>query len=110
MLYGSQEGYIKQEKTPLYQGVAKLRKKWQDAMHLQADFKKRMQEDKKNWPGNYEKGAAPYVDAVEEAYTEYNNLNLQIDKYESAIFAHAMGDMNTVLLDQAISKNLLLCT
>ena len=86
--------------------MAILRKRWTDAVQLLADFKKKMQEDEKNWPGNYEKGAAPYVDAVEEAYTEYNNLNLQIDKYESAIFAHAMGDLNTVLLDQATSKNL----
>ncbi|CAI8030472.1 hypothetical protein GBAR_LOCUS17281, partial [Geodia barretti] len=102
MLYGSKEGYIKQEKTPLYQGMSKLRDEWKRAERNKDNFKKKCMEDEENWPGNYEKGAAPFVDAVEQAYTEYNNLSLQIDKYESAIFAYAIGDLNTVLLDQEI--------
>lgn len=104
MLYGSPEGYIKQEKTQLYQGLEKLRDKWDAAKKKQDHFKSEMRKDKKRWPGNYETNAATYVDAVEEAYTEYNNLKLQIEKYEASIFAYAMGDLNTVLLDQANSK------
>ena len=104
MLYGSEEGYIEQKKTPLYQDVDKLRDKWLDAKMNLEEKKKTWEEDKKNWPGNYEKGAAPYVDAMEQAFIEYNNLNLQIKKYEAAIFAYAMGDLNTVLLDQETSK------
>ena len=104
MLYCSKEGYKNQEKTPFYQGMSKLRDEWRRAERNKESFKKKCMDDEENWPGNYEKGAAPFVDAVEQAYTEYNNLSLQIDKYESAIFAYAMGDLNTVLLDQEISK------
>ena len=107
MLYGGKEGYMRQEKTPFYQGLKKLRSEWKSAEKKREHFRLECMEKKKFWPGNFEKGAAPYVDAVEQAYTEYNNLSLQIEKYESAIFAYAMGDLNTVLLDEEISKLLL---
>ena len=106
MLYGSEESYIQQEKTPLFQGRTKLRDSWKTAMAKKEGFKTQCEKDHANWPGNYEEGAAPYVDAVDEAYTEYNNLRLQIQKYESAIFAYSMGDLNTVLMDEECSKNL----
>ena len=104
MLYGSEDDYIHQRKTPLYQGLDELRENWIQTKANLEEKKRVWEEDKENWPGNYEKGAAPYIEAVEQAYTEYNNLNLQISKYEAAIFAYSMGDLNTVLLEQEISK------
>ena len=91
---------MNQKKTPLYSNVDVLRKKWEDAMQKETDYRNRCQRDTKNWPSNYEKGAGPYRDAVEQAYTEYNNLKLQIEKYEAAIFAYAAGDLKNMLLLQ----------
>ena len=107
MLYGSFEGYIKQEKTPLFQGVTKLREVWQTARDDLNAFKQKCKDNRKNWPANYEQGAAPYVEAVDQAYTEYNNLKLQIENYEAVIFAYAMGDLNTVLMAQETSEELI---
>ena len=106
MLYGSEDGYVKQEKTQLFKNLEVLRKNWDTTVHALKDYKTECQtgSDKKNWPGNYETQAAPLVDAVEQAFTEYNNLRLQIEKYESAIFAYSTGDLNTVLLEQENSK------
>ena len=100
MLYGGPEGYVNQKKTPLYSNVDVLRKKWEDTMQKETDYRNQCQRDTKNWPSNFEKGAAPYREAVEQAYSEYNNLKLQIEKYEAAIFAYAAGDLKTMMLEQ----------
>ena len=100
MLYGGPDGYVNQKKTPLFSNVDVLRGKWEDAMKEEADYRNLCQSDTKNWPANFEKGAGPHREAVKQAYTEYNNLKLQIEKYEAAIFAYASGDLNTMMLKQ----------
>ena len=47
MLYGSKEGYIKQEKTPLYQGMSKLRDEWKRAERNKENIKKKCMRMKK---------------------------------------------------------------
>ena len=103
MLYGSQEGYIKQEKTQLFKNMEVLRENWHESEKKKVEFKTKCQSDKENWPGNYQTGVAPLKEASEQAYTEYNNLKMQIKQYGSAIFAFATGDLNTLMLDQQSS-------
>ena len=104
MLYGSPDAYISQQKTSLYLDLDKLREQWEAAIKVRDDFKKEMQRDKVNWPGNYEKCAAPFIDAVEDAYGEYNKLRLQIQKYEDIIFSYPGKDLNILLMKQANSE------
>ena len=104
MLYGSPDAYVCQQKTSLYLGLDKLREQWEATVKVRDDFKKEMQRDTSNWPGNYEKCAAPFIAAVEDAYTKYNNLRLQIQKYEDTIFSYAGEDLNTLLMKQANSE------
>lgn len=111
MLYGSQEGYVNQTKTQLYKNLDPLRQAWQDAITRRNTFRSDCQtgKDKANWPANYEKNAGPYNDAVEQAYTDYNNLRLQIEKYEAAIFAYVSGDLTTMMLRQENRKSCCEC-
>ena len=102
MLYGSQEGYIKQEKTQLFKNMEVLREIWHESEKKKVEFKTKCQSDKENWSGNYQTGVAPFKEAIEQAYTEYNNLK-QIKQYEAAIFAFATEDLNTLMLDQQSS-------
>lgn len=104
MLFGSKEGYIKQEKTQLFKNLDVLREDWHKAELKITEFKTECQVDKKNWPGNYQTGVAPLKEAAEQAYTNYNNLKMQIKRYGSAIFAYATGDLNSLMLDQQSSK------
>ena len=53
---------------------------------------------------NYENNAGPYNEKVDAAYWEYNNLKMQVERYEAAIFRYATGDLSTVLLEQASGK------
>ena len=99
-LYGSQEGYINQEKTKLFQNVETLRSAWEEKQDELAEFKKTCQKDKKNWPGNYEKESGPLRDAVEEAHTEYNIVKMEIKHQEAAISAYETGDLDTMMLEQ----------
>ena len=46
-LYGSQEGYINQEKTKLFQNVETLRSAWEEKQDELAEFKKTCQKDRK---------------------------------------------------------------
>ena len=104
MLYGSMEGYKKQEKTELFKNVDVLRNAWEKAQQAVTDFKTKCQKDKKNWPGNYEKGAGPLMDAARQAYVEYDTLKMQIQRYESEIYSFATGNLDTLMLEQAASK------
>ena len=104
MLYGSMEGYKKQEKTELFKNMDVLRDVWEKKQQTVTDFKIKCQKDKKNWPGNYEKSAGPLVDAARQAYVEYDTLKMQIQRYESDIYAFATGNLNTLMLEQATSK------
>ena len=104
MLYGGPEGYVNQKKTPLYSNVDVLRKTWEEKKQEEAEFRNECQKDEENWPSNFEKGAGPYREAVDQAYGEYNNLKLQIERYEAAIYAYASGDLKTMMQEQAIGE------
>ena len=104
MLYGGPEGYVNQKKTPLYSNVDVLRKTWEEKKQKEAEFRNECQKDEENWPSNFEKGAGPYREAVDQAYGEYNNLKLQIERYEAAIYAYASGDLKTMMQEQAIGE------
>ena len=106
MLYGGPEGYINQTKTPLYSQLDTLRDNWQKAMEEKNKFWAECQANKDDWPENFEANAALYVDKVNEAYTEYDNLNLQIENYEAAIFQYVSGDLSTLMLERERSKSL----
>ena len=100
MLYGDEEGYIRQRKTELFQQLEPLRKKWQDAMKDKQDFCEECK--KKNDNGEYfQSNAGPYVEKIAQAYTEYENLKSQIEQYEAAIFQYTRGDLSRLLLKQA---------
>ena len=51
-----------------------LRKAWKNAQQAVTNFKIKCQNDMKNWPGNYEKGASPLMDAARQPYVEYDTL------------------------------------
>ena len=104
MLYGGPEGYINQTKTPLYSQLDTLRQNWQKAMEEKNKFWAECQQNKDKWPENFEANAGPYVDKVNEAYTEYDNLKLQIENYEAVIFQYVSGDLSSLMLGQERSK------
>ena len=104
MLYGSPDKYVFQQKSSLFLGLDKKRQQWEAAIRERDDFKKKMQKDKLNWPGNYEKRALQFTDAIEKAYTEYNMLRLQIQNCVDAIFFYTGGDLNTLLMQQATGE------
>ena len=91
MLYGSPEGYVTQQKTKLFNNLDVLRSAWNDKETQLTDYRTQCQKNKDKWPGNYEIGAGPKRDAVQQAFTEYNNLKMEIKHYEAAIFAYASG-------------------
>ena len=103
-LYGSQEGYINQEKTKLFQNLDTLRTAWEHKQEKLHEFKIKCQKEKTLWPGNYQKQAGPLRDAVEQAHTEYYNVKMEIKHHEAAIFAYETGDLNTLMLEQVESK------
>ena len=104
MLYTDEQGYIKQNKTELFKGLEKLRVKWEQAENAREEFRTACKRKEKEWPRNYERGAAPYVEASKEAYTEYDNLKQQIEKFEAAIHAYGAGDLNTLMQQQATGE------
>ena len=105
MLYGDDEGYIKQQKTGLFQNLEPLRTEWQKATEDEAKFWKTCQNEN-GWPENFQSHAGPYVERVDQAFTEYDNLKCQIEKYEAAIFQYTRGDLSRLLLEQAQGKSL----
>lgn len=104
MLYGDEQGYVMQKKTPLFLGLEKLHDKWEDAEKAREEFRTKCKDDKEEWPRNYERCAAPYVETSKEAYTEYDNLKQQIEKFEAAIHAYGAGDLNTLMQQQATGE------
>lgn len=62
MLYGDEQGYVMQKKTPLFLGLEKLHGKWEDAERAREEFRTKCKDDKEEWPRNYERCAAPYVE------------------------------------------------
>ena len=99
-LYGSEEGYIKQEKTQLFKQLDFLRDEWQKAMRKEQQFWKDCQNER-GWPQNFQTHAGPYIEKMNQAYTEYDNLKCQIEKFEAAIFQYTRGDLSRLLLQQA---------
>ena len=93
-----------QKKTPLFLGLEKLHDKWEDAERAREEFRTKCKDDKEEWPRNYERCAAPYVETSKEAYTEYDNLKQQIEKFEAAIPAYGAGDLNTLMQQQATGE------
>ena len=104
MLYGGREEYTKQQKTPFFQNLDILRAAWEDKEKTKSDFRQQCFNDETNWPGNFERGAGPYLQAEKEAYTAYNNLKMQVEKFQAAIFAYASGDLTTLMLEQKNGK------
>ena len=104
MLYGSEEGYIKQEKTQIFKNLEDLRSKWLAAKDDESKFWKQCQEDKTGWPENFQTHAGPEVDKMNQAFTEYDNLKSQIEQYEAAIFQYTRGDLSRLLLEQEQRK------
>ena len=89
-----------QENSILRANLDDLRTEWQDAMTEREIFRSKCLSDKEKWPRNYQDNAAPYNEKVEQAYTEYNSLKLQIEKYKASIFRYATGDLSTMMLEQ----------
>jgi len=104
MLYGSEEAYIKQTKTRLFQNLDKLREEWLAKQEDVAKFWESCKEEKTRWPQNFQSRAGPYVDGKNQAYTEYDNLKSQIEQHEAAIFQYTRGDLSRLLLQQAQGK------
>ena len=100
VLYGGKEGYIQQTKTPFFSNLDVLLEAWQDAMTERVKFRAKCLADAANWPQNFENNAGPYNEKVEAAQWEYNNLKLQVERYEAAIYRYAAGDLTTMLLEQ----------
>lgn len=97
VLYGSLDGYINQQKTPLFLSLDKLREQWEATKKKRDYFENIMPKGEKN----------PFNDAVEEAYTEYENVRLKLKSYKATILAYNMEDLYSILLEQASSEKLL---
>ena len=103
-LYGSREGLIQHEKTPLYESVDTLREEWEKAKEKEIQFRNECQKDTASWPENFARGVGPYRSEVEERHTEYNSVKEIVDKYEAAIHAYVSQDLTTILEEQQSSK------
>ena len=103
-LYGSRDGLIQHQKTPLYESVDTLREKWEIAKEKETQFRHECQKDIANWPENFKRGVGPYSSEVEERFVEYNSVKEIVDKYEAAIHAYVSQDLTTVLEEQQSSK------
>lgn len=103
-LFGSRDGFIRHEKTPLYKSVDTLREKWEKAKEKEAQFRHECQKKTANWPGNFHRGADPYREEVEDRYSEYDSVKVIVDKYEAAIHAYASADLTTVMEEQNSSE------
>ena len=84
------------------QRVTELREKWKKAQ----DEKKKFWEeskvgDEENWPKNFEMEARPYVDKINDAFTEYDNFRCLVENYQAVIFRYRRGDLGRLLLQQA---------
>ena len=98
-LYGSQEGYINQTKTKLFQNLETLRSAWEEKQHKVHEFKIECRKDKKNWPANFENDVGPLRDASDQAHAEYYNVKMEIKHHEAAIYAYETGDLNTLMFE-----------
>ena len=96
MLYGGQSGYCSMQKSEMYKNLDSLCDKWQKELNNLESYKKRCLRQGENFESN----AGPYVERVDNAFVEYNNLKSQIKKYQAAIFEYTRGDLSTVLLQQ----------
>lgn len=105
MLYGDEEGFINQKKTPFFEELEQLLKKWKVAKQERDKYYEHCQDkdEKKNWPENFQTGAGPEVDKMDQAYIEYENRKSQIEQCEAAIFQYTRGDLSRLLLEQAQS-------
>lgn len=100
MLYGSEGAYIEQKKTKLFENLDSLRNNWLSTKEELDKFWKKCQTES-GWPQNFQIQAGPYVQARDQAYTEYDNLKAQIEQYEAAIFQYTRGDLSRLMLQQA---------
>ena len=103
MLYGGQDEYKNNKKTELFNSLDMLRTEWQAAEDELEMFRMNCQ-TKINWPENYETHVKPYVDKIEDAFTEYDNVRSQIKQYQAAIFQYTRGDLSVLLMQQRQGK------
>ena len=99
MLYGDLNGYKNQRKTELFKKLDTLRTEWHKAREELEKFRKKCQR-KPDWPENFEPRVKPYVDRVDDTFTEYDNVQSQIEQYQAAIFQYTRGDLSILLLHQ----------
>jgi hypothetical protein len=97
--------YAKQEKTQLYKKVDTLLEKWQEAMRNKERFYQECvgdnDEDGKG-ATYFETNAGPYIEEVEQALSEYEQLKRQIRNYEAAIYEYTSGDLGVVVEDAVL--------
>lgn len=98
MLYGSTDNYVNGVKTKFYSLVDTLREEYEAAVKKDTDFRHKCQQDKDNWPMNYQTGVGSIKDEVTSAYTRYNTQRLQVRRYEAAMYAYAAGDLSGLLV------------
>lgn len=99
MLYGGPSGYKNLQKTELFENLETLRARWETEKSNLETFRKSCLK-RQDWPENFELCAEPYMDRVNDAFTEYDNLRGQIMQYQAAIFQYTRGDASILLLQQ----------
>ena len=107
-LYGSQSGYIDQQKTELFLKLDVLRGYWEKKKRESIAFERACQEQQ-NLPDSFSIEADDKAAALEEALAAYNSLKTKIKKYEDDMLAYATSGIETIMLDQVTSTCVLVC-
>ena len=53
----------------------------------------------------FETNAGPYIEEVEQALSEYEQLKRQIRNYEAAIYEYTSGDLGVVVEDAVLGRH-----
>ena len=99
MLYGGPSGYKNLQKTEFFRNLETLWARWEKEKNNLEKFRKICLK-RQDWPENFELCAGPYVDKVDDAFREYENLRWQIMQYQASILQYTRGDVSIVLLQQ----------
>ena len=106
MLYGGSSGYKMQQKTELFKGLDTLRTKWEEAKDELQKVRAKFSQKGQDLPEKYELNMKPYMDRVDDAFSEYDSVRSQVKQYQAAIFQHTRGDLNILLFQQRQGKHL----
>ena len=79
-------------------------------MQKKEDFYKECVNDEDKGAEFFESNAGPYIEEVEQALSEYEQLKRQIKNYEAAIYEYTSGDLSVVVEDAMLGRLSLYCS